>query len=102
MGNISCNCNPWRIDYSDIFNNITAPVRTANEFIPKKIIRNKATTVVLWKDGTKTLVRCEEGKEYDVYEAFTAALAKKIFQNNTKLKKLIKEKFTEQKPRRRA
>lgn len=64
-----------------------------NKYIPEKIIRNKRTTIVIWKDKTKTIVRCEEDKCYDEYEAFTAALAKKIFQNNSKLKKVIKEKF---------
>lgn len=64
-----------------------------NKYIPEKIIRNKRTTIVIWKDKTKTIVRCEEDKWYDEYEAFTAALAKKIFQNNSKLKKMIKEKF---------
>lgn len=63
---------------------------------PEKIIKNNRTTVVIWSDKTKTIVRCEEGKEYDVYEAFTAALAKKLFQNNSRLKRMIKEKFVSQ------
>ena len=76
------------------------PICCSAYFTPKKIIRNNRTTVVIWDDDTKTIVRCEPNKKYDVYEAFTAALAKKIFGNNTKLKKVIKENFTEQKNRK--
>lgn len=69
-----------------------------NALMPKKIIRNKRTTIVLWEDGTKTIVRCEMHKPYDAYSAFTAALAKKIYGNNTRLKKMIAEKFVSQIP----
>lgn len=56
------------------------------------IFYDDVATVVFWTDGTKTVVRCPEGKPYDEYSAFCAALAKKIYGNNSKLQKEIKKK----------
>lgn len=82
-----------RTNYGSFYAN--TPILPAS-ITPKKIIRNDRTTIVIWEDGSKTIVRCEAHKHYDAYEAFTAALAKKIFSNNTKLKKMILERFTSQ------
>lgn len=63
--------------------------------IPKKIIFNEnyQVTVVLWEDGTKTIVRCAENTTPDPYAAYCAAFAKKCYGSNSKLKKTI-EKLT--------
>ena len=66
----------------------------------KDVKYNDPATIVFWKDGTKTIVRCPVGKKYDEYEAFTAALAIKIFGNNSHLKKVIKRTFSEQKSKK--
>lgn len=58
-------------------------------FTPKRIIRNGPVTVVFWEDGTKTIVRLKEGTNDDPYMAFCSALAKKIFENNSKVKKIV-------------
>lgn len=61
----------------------------------KRIIVSKkaGVTVVLWDDGTKTIVKCSEADTYDVYAAYCAAFAKKCYGTNSQLKKTI-EKFT--------
>lgn len=61
----------------------------------KRIIISKkaGVTVVLWDDGTKTIVKCSEADTYDVYAAYCAAFAKKCYGTNSQLKKTI-EKFT--------
>lgn len=64
---------------------------------PTKIIRSGPVTVIFWEDKTKTLVRRAEGAEDDPYLAFCAGLAKKIYGNNSKVKKLIEEKTIETK-----
>lgn len=64
---------------------------------PTKIIRSGPVTIIFWEDGTKTLVRRAEGEEDDPYLAFCAGLAKKIYGNNSKVKKLIEEKTVETK-----
>lgn len=60
------------------------------KFIPIKIIKNGPATVVFWKDGTKTVVKCAPETTPSDYDAFTAALAIKIYGNNSRLKKMIK------------
>ena len=62
---------------------------------PKKIIisEDARVTVVLWADGTKTVVKCSDTDTYDPYTAYCAAFAKKCYGTNSQLKKTI-EKFT--------
>lgn len=54
------------------------------------IFYDDVATVVFWTDGTKTVVKCAEGTPYDEYSAFCIALAKKIYGNNSALKRAIK------------
>ena len=44
---------------------------------PKRIIKSGDRTIVFWKDGTKTIVKRSGDAKDDIYNAFTAALAKK-------------------------
>ena len=55
-----------------------------------RIFYDDVATVVFWTDGTKTVVKCAEGTKYDEYAAFCIALAKKIYGNNSALKRAIK------------
>ena len=57
---------------------------------PERILKNGNVTVVFWGDGTKTIVKPEPGATLDDYTAFTAALAKRMFGSNRKLKNVIK------------
>ena len=54
---------------------------------PEKIFRCGNATTVIWKDGTKTMVKLMPGAEDSDYGAFTAALAKKIYGGNSKVMK---------------
>lgn len=58
---------------------------------PRKIIFSPPATVVIWADGMKTVVKCKEGTEFNPYYGFTCALAKKIYQSNEKIKRMIKD-----------
>lgn len=53
------------------------PVAT---YIDKVIFDNPAT-VILWKDGTKTVVHAQDGEPYDKEKGFAMAVCKKIFGN---------------------
>lgn len=53
--------------------------------VPEKIFRCGDVTTVIWKDGTKTIVKLMPGADDSDYGAFTAALAKKIYGNNSKV-----------------
>ena len=60
------------------------------DFEPKKIIKSGDRTIVFWKDDTKTIVRRSEDTSDDLYSAFTAALAIKIYGSNSQVKKILR------------
>ena len=62
---------------------VTAPM-------PKRVIYSGPKTVVIWPDGTKTIVSLMEGQEHDEYGAFCAAVVKKMFGATHKAKKFLK------------
>ena len=55
----------------------------------KKVIFNNPKTIIIWADGTKTIVSCSEGDTYDEYAGFCAAIAKKICGCTANVKKII-------------
>ena len=57
--------------------------------VPKRILKNGPAMVVFWKDGTKTVVKRKKGEPDNIYHAFTAALAKKIFGSNSKVNSIV-------------
>lgn len=61
-----------------------------NSYIPKRIIYNDPATVVFWKDGTKTVVKRAPNEVSNHYTAFCAALAKKIFETNSHVNRIVK------------
>lgn len=63
----------------------------------KRILISGMCTIVFWLDGTKTIVRCQDGTKPNVYNAFTAALAKKIYGSNSQIKKIIERNTQVQK-----
>ena len=63
----------------------------------KNVIFNDPATIVFWEDGTKTVVKCQDGDEFDPEKGLAMAIAKKAYGNKgsycNKLKKwLPKEK----------
>jgi hypothetical protein len=48
----------------------------------KKIIFNGPATIVMWSDGTKTVVKCQEEEKYDGEKGIFAACAKKLLGTN--------------------
>lgn len=59
-----------------------------------RVIFNGDVTIAIWKDGTKTLVRCQEGDTFDKEKAIALCYMKKALGNrgsfNETLKKWIK------------
>lgn len=83
--------NDIRIDYgtySNIYNRIASdnksyikvpsPKQNAMNSITKVIFNNPAT-IVLWSDGTKTVVKCDERDEFDPEKGLAMAICKKHF-----------------------
>ena len=48
-----------------------------------KVYFNNPATVIKWKDGTKTVVKCQKGDTYDVEKGFAMALIKGLFDNSS-------------------
>lgn len=67
---------------------------TNNDEIDRVIFNNPAT-IVIWSDGTKTVVKCQPGDVYDQEKGLLLCIAKKHFGNkgnfNNELKKFIPE-----------
>ena len=62
----------------------------------KDVIFNPPATIVLWADGTKTVVKCQEDKdEYSKEVGLAMCICKKVYGNkgnyNNVFKKFIKE-----------
>jgi len=50
--------------------------------VPEKVIYNDPATIVLWDDGTKTVVKCHPCDAYDPEKGFLLCCAKKLMGNN--------------------
>ena len=59
----------------------------------KNVIFNDPATIVFWEDGTKTVVKCQDGDEFDLEKGLSMAIAKKAYGNKgsycNKLKKWL-------------
>lgn len=76
-------------DEADTKRRLNAQYGVASAYKPKKVIYDEAAgvTVVLWADGTKTIVRAAEDEEHDAYLGYCIALAKKMHGTNSALKR---------------
>ena len=74
---------------ADAKRKLNAQYGVVSAYKPKKVIYDEAAgvTVVLWMDGTKTIVRAAEGEEHDAYLGYCIALAKKMHGTNSALKR---------------
>lgn len=58
---------------------------------PKKVIFNPPATVILWGDGTKTVVKCCNLDEWDPEKGLAMAFMKKLFGNSASYHQIFKE-----------
>lgn len=73
--------------------NLTLNSYSITENIQVKSIRfDKKYTTVTWKDNTTTRVGCMLGDEYNKYEAFCAALAKRVYGSTSSVKHIVDTK----------
>lgn len=62
----------------------------------KKVIFNAPATVVLWEDGTKTIVKSFEGDTYDPEKGLAMAIAKKALGNQGNYYEVFKKWLPEE------
>lgn len=101
--NTRCKCNPIPeagITYEEFMENLARSfLYSSSNITPDRIVKSGPCTIVFWKDGKKTVVRCPADTVPNDYEAFTAALAIKIFGTNSQVKKLIQRLTVIQPPK---
>jgi hypothetical protein len=89
---------------SEVFNTLNEQQRTAvykivgeaihtNFCCPKikDVIFNDPAIIVFWTDGTKTVVKCQEGDIFDPEKGLTMAIAKKVYGNKGSYCNVIKK-----------
>ena len=59
-------------------------------FAIEKVIFNDPATIVLWEDGSKTVVKAQDGDTFDKEKGLAMALLKKLLGNNGNYYKEIK------------
>lgn len=57
----------------------------------ERVIFNDPATIVFWNDGTKTVVKCAEGDEFDPEKGIAMCISKKIFGNQRSYYNKIKK-----------
>lgn len=57
--------------------------------VPKKIIYSGPATIVLWADGTKTVVKCSKHDSQNAETGFLWALAEKVYGSKSQVEKVI-------------
>lgn len=61
------------------------------EGVIKKVIFNDPATIVIWTDGTKTVVKCSENDIFDPEKGLAMAITKKAFGNDNSFHKIFKK-----------
>lgn len=62
----------------------------------KQVIFNNPATIIVWQDGTKTVVKCQDGDTYDKEKGFLVCYLKGVVGNKTLLKELDRWVYGEQ------
>ena len=69
----------------------TAGILAFEDLWITKVIFNDPATIVLWKDGTKTVVKCQKGDTYDPEKGLAFCIIKKIFGNKGKFNDIFRQ-----------
>lgn len=95
-----CSIVPTRPNFGGVIREITtAEIVTAppRPKVTAKIVINKekGTTVALWRDGTKTIVKCQHGDSFDAEKGVAMCFMKRYFMNrgcyNEWMREVMKE-----------
>ena len=67
--------------FDKVWGNVKEEVMQRNKFKIKKVIFNDPATIVIWVDGTKTVVKAQDGETYDPEKGLALAISKKALGN---------------------
>ena len=62
----------------------------------KDVIFNEPATIVMWSDGTKTVVKCQEDEGYDPEKGLAMAISKKVLGNKGNYYEVFKKWLPEE------
>ena len=74
----------------------TNPIKVPHEI--EKVIFNEPATIVFWKDGTKTVVKVQEGESFDPEKGLAMAFFKKMHGNTGRFNNIIHTWVRDYKP----
>lgn len=74
----------------------TRKIAAALPFTIKNVIFNAPATIVMWGDGTKTVVKCQDGDFYDPEKGLAMAIAKKALGNKGNFNEVFKKWLPEE------
>lgn len=57
----------------------------------KKIIFNNPATIIIWNDGTKTVVKCQNGDNFDPEKGVALCFMKKALGNTGNFNNILKK-----------
>ena len=87
--------NVINIDINDLCPEHTLIARTKAAFywVPeiKKVIFNDPATIVLWEDGTKTVVKAQDKDQFDKEKGLAMAIVKKALGNEGRYYEIFKK-----------
>lgn len=72
--------------YADLHNKLCT---LSERYSIKRVIFNPPATVIFWDDGTKSVVKCQEGDTYNPETGFALAYLKKLLGNDNTFNKEI-------------
>ena len=90
--------NVWKKEYDAIWIRHTTKAEL-NKFKPlniKKVVFNPPATIVIFNDGTKSVVKCGEGEKFDPEVGFAMVMMKEMFESRSGFKKFIKKFIKEE------
>ena len=56
-----------------------------------RVVFNNPATIVLWNDGTKTVVKCSDKDKYDKEKGLAMAISKKVLGSYPAIKRIIRK-----------
>lgn len=78
-----------------IMRSIAGMANSVFDMAYKKVIFNAPATIVIWKDGSKTVVTCQKGDKYDPEKGLALCFMKKALGNKGNFNNILKTELSE-------
>ena len=77
---------------------LPVPIASVAVMMPtiKKVIFHDPATIIIWRDGTKTVVKCGENDTYDREKGMAMAICKRLYGNKGNYNNIFKEWLEEE------